>query len=134
MLPTLSKQDLQRIFWLSGSTCAGKTTVASAIAETQNWNVYHCDDWEHAQKINANAKHQPHWYAYSQLTGDELWLRPVDQHVSEALVAYDEQFALILADLATLLQKDRRPLLYDGYVAPAQLVSRKVAQLDIVRK
>lgn len=40
----LTPEDLGRLFWLSGSTCAGKTTVSSEAAERLGWNVYHCDD------------------------------------------------------------------------------------------
>ena len=42
----LTKEQLSRIYWLCGSTCAGKTTTSSALAERLGWNVYHVDEWE----------------------------------------------------------------------------------------
>jgi hypothetical protein len=113
--------DWQRIYWLSGSPCAGKTSVSTALAQRFDWNVYHCDEWEGQQRHRAESERHPYWFAYSRLTGDELWLMPVQQHIAVAQRAYDEQFALILEDLAMFLEVDSRPLLYDGYVSPQNL-------------
>jgi adenylate kinase family enzyme len=117
----LSQDDLERIFWLSGSPCAGKSTISAALAKRFNWNVYHCDLWEGDQKARANPYHQPHWFIYSRLTGDNLWLMPVDLHVTMAQEAYHDQFALILADLKHCLRLDKKPLLYDGFASPRNL-------------
>ncbi len=118
----LSPDQWRRVYWLSGSTCGGKTTVSSTISAKLNWNVYHLDDQEHRHRSGADAKRHPKWAAYSRLTGDPLWLQPVDQHVRDEELALDEQFELILEDLARILSEDARPLLYDGYVTPTKLV------------
>ncbi len=36
----LSPEDLDRLYWLSGSTCAGKSTISTEIANTLQWAVY----------------------------------------------------------------------------------------------
>ena len=121
MAARLSKTDLQRLYWLSGSPCAGKTTISTAIAHEQDWQIDHCDDWEDTHRRATVRKGLSNWDAYSQLTGDALWLRPIAQHVSEALQAYWEQFTLIVEEIVGLLHHDKRHLLYDGYVDPLQL-------------
>lgn len=114
----LTSDDLTRLFWISGSTCAGKTSVSSAVAERLNFNVYHCDENEHSQGQRANPARHPNWFAYSRLTGDALWLQPVEQHLAHEERACAEQFELIVEDLAKSLRADCRPLIYDGYVSP----------------
>jgi hypothetical protein len=117
----LSKNDHKRLYWLSGSTCAGKTEISSALAKRFDWNVYHCDEWEEKQREHADPDRHPNWYSYSHLTGDKLWLMPVERHITFAESAYDDQFELILEDLAKLLRADGRPLLYDGYGSPRNI-------------
>ncbi len=115
-------KNLNRIYWLSGSPCAGKTTISSIIAERNDWNVYHCDARWDNHRERANTEKHPHWHAYSRLNGDELWLMPVEQHVAEAERAYDEEFELLLEDLEAILLDNDRPVIFDGYVSPRNLI------------
>jgi hypothetical protein len=119
----LSTDDLNRLYWLSGSTCAGKTTISTSVATRLQWNVYHCDNWETQHRERADAQRHPSWAKYSKLTGDPLWLQPVEQHLELENLAASEQFELIAEDLATALKQDPRPLIYDGFVSPKILVS-----------
>lgn len=114
----LTSEDLARLFWISGSTCAGKTSISSAVAERLNFSVYHCDEHEHAQGHRADSSRHPNWFSYARLTGDALWLQPVEQHLACEERACVEQFELIVEDLAKCLKADSRPLIYDGYVSP----------------
>jgi hypothetical protein len=114
----LSQKDLQRLFWVSGSTCAGKTTTSSLVAERLNYNVYHCDEHEAQQRQRASFDRHPSWFSYAQLTGDALWLQPVEQHRAMEEKACTEQFELIVEDLAKCLKADSGPLIYDGYISP----------------
>lgn len=119
----LSPEDLGRLFWLSGSTCAGKTTVSSAVAERLTWGVYHCDEWEDNHRVRADSGRHPNWFSYSRLTGDPLWLQPLDQHLAHQARAFDEQIELIAEDLSAALKSKSGPLIYDGFVSPHILVS-----------
>lgn len=114
----LSPQDLGRLFWVGGSTCAGKTTVSTEVAKQLGWSVYHCDDHEENQRERADLARHPNWYSYSHITGDELWLQPVEQHRAIQDLACDEQLELIAEDLANALRDKTGPLIYDGYVSP----------------
>lgn len=119
----LSNDELGRLYWLSGSTCAGKTTTSSVVADRLQWAVYHCDDWEAKHRERADSRRHPSWTKYSQLTGDPLWLQPIEQHLALDALATREQFELIVEDLSALLKQDSRPLLYDGFVAPEILTA-----------
>ncbi len=51
MIPIKRKTS---IYWLGGSTCAGKTTVSNVLSEKYNLKVYHCDEYlgKHIEKSN----------------------------------------------------------------------------------
>lgn len=132
---TLTSEGLGRLFWLSGSTCSGKTTISSAIAERLNWNVYHCDELEASHRERADQTRHPNWAKYSAMTGDSLWLQPVDQHLALESRAALDQFELIIDDLTALLKADSRLVLYDGFVAPeilAHLIPAKMHAFYLV--
>lgn len=114
----LQKSDLQRLFWLTGSACAGKSTISSILADHFKWNIYHCDDWFERHRERATLEKHPVFYKISHVTGDDLWLRPLHEQIATEGPFSDDEFDLIQEDLAQLLQKDERPLIYDGYASP----------------
>jgi adenylylsulfate kinase-like enzyme len=38
-----TERSLTQVYWLGGSPCAGKTTIAAIIAQEHSWQVYHLD-------------------------------------------------------------------------------------------
>jgi hypothetical protein len=118
----LSQNDLARVYWISGSVCAGKTTVSSIIAERNGWNAYHADEWEDAHRERATPETHPTYHAVSRITGDDLWLRPLEEQIRTDQVGADEELDLILDDAAELLSENGKPLLIDGYIRPSRLL------------
>lgn len=114
----LSQNDLSRIYWVTGSACAGKSTISTYLAEHLDWNIYHCDDWFENHRERANPSKHPIFYKISHVTGDDLWLRPLEEQIATQGPFSDDEFDLITEDLLHELQKDERPLIYDGYVSP----------------
>lgn len=103
-----------RIYWLNGSPCAGKSTVASAVAERLGWRVYHCDDHDQAHRQRATPARHPTFHDIAQLQGDALWLRPVAEQLETEIRYHGEQFTLVLEDLLRLAAEDERPVLCEG--------------------
>jgi len=87
-------------YWIGGSPCSGKSTVADRIAATHGFDVYRCDEayFRHQDLVAPEA--HPIFHRLSNATCDELWLRPVSTQVSEELALYREEFPFILDDLA----------------------------------
>jgi hypothetical protein len=96
----MNSPDLPNVVWIGGSPCAGKSSIADAIARERGWSVYRCDDevTRHAQL--ADPLRQPVFTRLNRLSCDELWLRPLDEQVSEEFAFYREEFPFILDDLA----------------------------------
>lgn len=86
-------------YWIGGSPCSGKTTIADRLAERYGTAIYRCDDayFEHEKIIKPYQ--QPVFSKISHGTCDEIWLRPVEQQIAEELEIYREEFPFILKDL-----------------------------------
>jgi hypothetical protein len=52
------------------------------------------------------------------MTGDELWLQPVREHLALQALSDAEQFEMVVDELAIWLARSDKPLIYDGFVAP----------------
>jgi 2-phosphoglycerate kinase len=113
--------ELARIFWVGGSPCAGKSSVAEMLAEAYGLHVYKCDDafWEHAKRVDPVK--QPTFHRLTQMTWDEIWMRPVKAQVADEFACYREEFAMILGDLLAL--PGSAPVIAEGAALLPELVS-----------
>lgn len=120
----LNPAQLSHIYWLGGSPCSGKSTIANALAERFGFYNYNCDEayYRHLERIS--PERQPVWSRLARLSSEDLWItRPVEQQVAEEIEVYREQFPFILADLLAL--PAGRPVLVEG----AALLPECVASL-----
>jgi len=120
---------LEHVLWIGGSPCSGKTSVAESLATRYGLRVYHCDEHfaEHSRK--ATPEEQPTLWRLNQMSWDEIWMRPVDLQVQEALTVYREEFPMIVADL--LAMPRTRPIVAEG---TALLPDSVAAVLDDPRR
>lgn len=112
--------ELPHVFWLGGSPCAGKSSIADLLAAAHDLAVYRCDDayFRHAEIVN--PADQPVFSRIARASCDDLWMRPVERQIAEELELYREEFPLILADLMALPAD--RPLIAEGAALLPQLV------------
>jgi hypothetical protein len=84
------------LWWIGGSPCSGKSTVAATIAAARAVPVYSCD--------GAFARHADAGPVLRKVTGMSIGDRlaqPVDVQVDDVFCLYREEFPLILDDLRT---------------------------------
>ena len=98
---------LNRILWIGGSPCSGKSTIAHRLSATFGLHIYSCDDAFERHRLLVTPERQPVFARLASLSCDELWLRPVPQQIDEELTIYREEFPFILADLEHLDEKCR---------------------------
>ncbi len=106
------RPDLSRVLWLGGSACAGKTGVARRLARTYGLASYHCDEEFEAHKARAVAARHPHFCRLMDLAGDGLWRRPPAELAAELAAFYQDEFAMVVEDLAELTRAG--PVLAEG--------------------
>ncbi|CAN5616469.1 hypothetical protein BH09CHL1_BH09CHL1_11220 [soil metagenome] len=114
-------------YWIGGSPCSGKSTIANSLAEKYGMTVYRCDDayYEHAKLIT--PENQPIFTKLTTGTADEIWLRPVDEQVREELGVYREEFPFILKDLEAFSQSET-VLLEGAALLPELLAAHGIEQ------
>ena len=105
-------QDLAHVFWMGGSPCSGKSSIAELLSRRHELQYYQCDGAfaEHGRRVSALG--QPTFHKLLSMTWDEIWTRPVDLQLSEEIAIYREEFAMILDDLLALPTSP--PILAEG--------------------
>jgi len=115
-----SEPQLEGVFWLGGSPCAGKSSVSEIISSRFGLDVYHVDEAfeAHAQRFDP-ARH-PALAKWSNSSWDQRWMRPVKSLVQEAIDCYREHFTMVLKDILSL-PKLRSVLVEGTSLLPAQV-------------
>ncbi|WP_420644884.1 hypothetical protein [Candidatus Leptofilum sp.] len=103
--------EFTHAYWIGGSPCAGKSTIAQRLAAQYSLHLYQCDtEFEHHLR-QSTAEASPTIHHLHQLSCDELWLRPVTEQLNTEIAYHAERFELILADLCRL---PTEPVLVEG--------------------
>ncbi len=99
-------------YWLGGSPCAGKSTVAGILARRYDLDVYRVDEAFEDHALRLDPVRQPALVRWLAASPNERWLRPVDDLVDDAIACYREHLGMVLEDVAA--RPGMRPLLIEG--------------------
>jgi 2-phosphoglycerate kinase len=97
-------------YWLGGSACAGKTSIARLLAAEHGLTLYSCDDHFEEHRRRADPVRHPHFHRLMDAPMEELWARPVAVQAAELLRFYQDELDLVLEDL----QRLPGPVLVEG--------------------
>ncbi|MFD1774979.1 hypothetical protein [Paenibacillus rhizophilus] len=61
----------QAIYWIGGSACAGKSTIAKRFADKHDWELYSCDEHLNSHLSNISARNQPAMHKISRMSYNE---------------------------------------------------------------
>jgi hypothetical protein len=104
--------DLAHVYWMGGSPCSGKSSIADLLSKEHNLRVYHVDEAFQEQRRQITPQAQPTLYRFLNTPWNEIWMRPGDVLFAEAITAYGEHFEMILRDLRDLPRSS--PVLVEG--------------------
>ncbi|MFB1100207.1 hypothetical protein [Terribacillus sp. JSM ZJ617] len=121
-------QELSHIYWIGGSPCAGKTTIARKLAAEYGFAYYKCDDCYDDHMCRSTPDQHPNMYKIKDLTWNQVWstqfcFLSIKEQIEDVVRVYEEQFSLILEDL--LARPKTTPIIAEG----AALLPHKVAPL-----
>lgn len=117
------KKDYSHVYWIGGSPCSGKSTIADMIAKEYGYTYYQCDLFNEKHVNASDPSEFPTMFRLKGMTWNALWSRPVEQQVHEELEFYREEFRMIVDDVSAM--DDTSPIIVEG----AALLPEKVAQL-----
>ncbi|WP_052410208.1 hypothetical protein [Paenibacillus durus] len=91
----------QTIYWIGGSACAGKSTIAKGYAEKHGLALYACDEHLGSHLKTITALNQPAMHKISRMNYNEaFYIRTVQKQLEEYIAFFKEDFAFVLKDLA----------------------------------
>ncbi|TLS53453.1 hypothetical protein FE782_04060 [Paenibacillus antri] len=104
---SLFQHELAHVYWIGGSPCAGKSTVARRLSGEYGFRYYKCDDCYDDHMARSTAERHPAMYSIKDFTWNQVWsskfcAEPVDRQIRDVIAVYEEQFQLILEDLLAL--------------------------------
>lgn len=103
---------LNDVFWVGGSTCAGKTSVARRLAERYELTLYHRDEREPKRAEDVDGDRFPNFARWAAMSLDERWaVSSAGDLVADTLALGPEMLEMTLDDVRT----ERRPLLVEGF-------------------
>ncbi len=111
----------RRTLWIGGSPCAGKSTLATLLANKYGFAPYRCDEALDTHQRRLTASSHPLMHKLTNSSWNDLWTRPVAVQIREELTFYHEEFPLILDDLRAY--PDDTPLLVEGTALLPELVA-----------
>ncbi len=112
---------LTDVFWIGGSPCSGKSTIAELLTVKYTFTYYNCDEAYSSHVSRCRPELQPIMTKVKQLSLDELFSRPVDQQVIETIQFYQEEFEFIREDVKSL--SSSQPILVEGAALLPHLVA-----------
>lgn len=116
---------MNKIYYIGGSPCSGKSTIAEMIAKDFNFSYFKVDDYLEDYISRGKALHKPYCMKFAKLSPDEVWLRdPVIQN-KEELELYREMFEFILEDLGKI--KSQNGIITEG----AALLPELIKEIDV---
>lgn len=116
----------KQIYWIGGSPCSGKSTIAEMMEKNFGFHYYKCDDSLERYLEIASKRGKPVSSRIEKLNIDEIFLRPVDDQVKDELAFYEEVFEVILEDLDKLNVKTS--IVIEG----AALLPSNIHKLDVL--
>ncbi len=116
------------IYWLGGSTCAGKTTISNILSEKYGFIVYHCDEYlgKHIEK--SNAQEHPNLNRVSKISWNDILSMKVEEYLKWTIGLFKEEFKMILDDLYKL--SDGKPILVEGVGLLPELINKEISDIN----
>ncbi len=112
---------MRQIYYIGGSPCCGKSTVAEMISKKYNFQYFKVDDLLEVY-INKGAKlSKPLLSKIAVMSLDEIWLREPEIQNLEEQDIYNEMFEFILEDLNKL--NSEVPIITEGAAFLPKLIS-----------
>ena len=112
------------LYWLGGSACSGKTSVAHLLAAEHGMTLYSIDDHFEEHRRRADPAQHPAFCRLANLAPRALFSGPAEAQARDLLAFYEDELEMVLAELAAL----SGPVLAEGVgLLPARIAAALAA-------
>jgi 2-phosphoglycerate kinase len=116
------------LYWIGGSTCAGKTTISNILSEKFGFTVYHCDEHLRKHIELSNINEHPNLNKAYKISWNEVLSMSVEEYLKWSIGLFTEEFEMILEDLRNL--NFNRPALVEGVGIFPGLIYNRIPDVD----
>ncbi len=120
MIETNLIKIINNAYFIGGSPCSGKSTIAEQLSLNYDLEYLNIDDYEQEHIGKASPEQHPIMYKWSQMSWNEIWMRSVEKQVEEEFEFYRERFPMILDELRRF-EIDSRFILESAALLPELL-------------
>ena len=108
------EKDVSQVFWIGGTACSGKTTIARMLSQKYGLGIYHRDAHQREHLMRATPENQPtlHKAWADRERWEALYRQPAEIVFEQAKDEAFEAFAFILDDLSQMV--GAAPLIAEG--------------------
>ena len=100
------------VYWIGGSPCCGKSSVAEVLVDRFGLNYYKCDDHFDSHLKRCEAQGLPISSLLRSVTHEYIFMRSHEENVDLVFAIFAEEFKCVLEDIAAM----PRPLIVEGCV------------------
>jgi shikimate kinase len=91
-----------KVYYIGGSPCSGKSTVAEMVSKKFEFFYYKLDDRLDEHMKQANKNHKSRCKAYFGMTSEQIWMRKPEIQFDDEVNIYREIFEYALSDIGKL--------------------------------
>ncbi len=121
----MNQLNLDHIYWIGGSPCAGKTTISEILVKEYDLEFYKSDDYLDQHFEIGRKRKYPLMSKYANMTCDEIWMRDIDFQVKEEFEYYKEELKLVMEELHKY-PKDKKILVEGTAILPEFIEQLKI--------
>ncbi len=103
---------MTKIYWIGGSPCSGKSTIAEILSEKYGLYYFKVDDYLEKYINYGTLSNLEICTKQSKMNAEETWMREAALQCKEELQFYEEIFDFILQDLKAIC--DGKDILTEG--------------------
>lgn len=108
-------------YYLGGSPCCGKSTIAKMVADKYNFQYFKVDDFLEGYIAKGAMEKKLLLSKISKMTLDEIWLKNPKEQNAEELEIYREMFEYVINDMKLL--DNGTPVVAEGAAFLPELIN-----------
>lgn len=98
-----NSRSLGHAYWMGGSPCAGKSSIAELLAREFGLQIFNVDKaFNQKHRHHLDPRRQPTLHKWVTSPWADLWMQPAEMLLTEAKASYAEHFGLIVADVSAM--------------------------------
>lgn len=117
-----------KIYWIGGSPCSGKSSIAEIIAEKHGYHYYKCDDHLDRYIRIGSDMNIPVMRKFASMDINQTWLeRSVQEQVEDEVEFYLQAFGIIKKDIENHMKDSQKIIVEGAAILPHNIIKECIS-------